>query len=51
MNMFLIRNVFLVEVVDVYLLLSVSSPKEEKKIALELIAVVGDMLARVLADQ
>jgi 5-carboxymethyl-2-hydroxymuconate isomerase len=49
--MFFIGDIFLVEMIDMHLLFAMRSPEQLQKISLELIAVVGDMFARVLSNQ
>lgn len=50
MDVFLVGNVFLVEVVDVDLLVAVARLEEVDKVALELVAVFVDVLLGVFAD-
>lgn len=51
MYVFFIRDVLLIEVIHVYLLLAVGGSEELEEVALELVAVFGNVLARVFADQ
>ncbi len=51
MHMFLIVNIFLVEVVQVDFLFAVGSSKQLEEILLELIAVVIDIFLRIFADE
>lgn len=51
MNMFFTGDVLLVEMVHMDLLLAVGSAQQLQEIALELVAVVGDVLAGVFADE
>ena len=49
MHMFLIRNVFLVEVIELDLLLAVRRSQKLEEISLKLAAVVADKLLGILA--
>ena len=49
--MFLVRDILLVEVVDVDFLLAVGGAQELQEVALELVGEVVDVLARVFADE
>ncbi len=51
MYMLLVRDVLLVEMVDVDLLFPVRRPQQLQKIALELTAEVIDVLAGIFADE
>lgn len=49
--MLLIRNIFLVEVVELDLLLAVRCAEELQEVALELVAVIIDVFFGVFADE
>ena len=51
MHMLLVRNILLVEVVDVDLLLAVGGAQQLQEVALEVVREAGDVLARVFAHQ
>lgn len=49
--MFLVRDIFLVEMVHMDLFLAVSGSQQLQEIALELVAEIVDIFARVFADE
>lgn len=51
MDVLFVVNVFLVEVIQVDLLLSVGCPQQLKEISLELVAVVVDVFLGIFANQ
>lgn len=50
MNVFFVGNVFLVKLIDLHLFLSVARLQQLQEILLELVAVLVDVLFRILAD-
>ena len=49
--MFLVGDIFLIEVINIDFLLAMGCSEELQKVALELVAVVGDVFPGVFADE